>query len=323
MSEAKGQLQTLDRAFAALRAVAEAPRPLSIAEVAAAIGTGSTIAFRIVRSLEAHGFLERTEQKRYRAAASGGMTRTLGQGIALLSAVARAGARAEALAAETGLTGVQAAAALGELAGAGLVETTADGTWTISPGILAYARPVLRDDARLAAIRPVMRALVEAHGETVTWYRAGGDQQVVVEAIPSPHPLRYAIEPGTRFPFYVGAAGKAHLAALPEAEAEAYLDGTEFRPFTRHLPDRAALARDLAGIRARGYAISVAERVEGAASVAVAVPAPEQVVAGVLSVMAPLSRTDGAWFERVGADIVARTRGLFGGAAKDREGRAA
>ena len=84
MPEAKNQLQTLQRAFDVVRAVSDAGRPLSTSEIAEAIGTGTTIAHRIVRSLEANGYLERDSEKRYRRPASGGMTRTLHEGLRLL-----------------------------------------------------------------------------------------------------------------------------------------------------------------------------------------------------------------------------------------------
>lgn len=326
MAEEKGQLQTLDRAFAALRAVAEAPRPLSVADVAGAIGTGTTIAFRIVRSLEAHGYLERTPQKRYRAAASAGMTRTLRQGLALLGVVARAGPAGAAvgeLAAHSGLTDVQTTSALGELGEAELVTALPGGRWAISPGILALARPVLGGDAPLAAVRPAMRELLQAYGETLTWFRRSGGDTVVVEVMPSPQPLRYVLDVGTRFPLYLGAAGKAYLAALPQDEAAAYVGSIDLRPLTRHVPDPMRLAAEIEEVRERGYAATVGERVEGAASVAAAIRAAQGEVAGVVSVMAPVLRTDKGWAATLGAELVARTRDLFGGNAGDVSGRAA
>ncbi len=56
MPEPKSQLQTLQRAFDVVRAVSDAGRPLSTSEIAEAIGTGTTIAHPIVRSLEANGY---------------------------------------------------------------------------------------------------------------------------------------------------------------------------------------------------------------------------------------------------------------------------
>lgn len=318
MPEAKNQLQTLQRAFDVVRVVSEAGRPLTTSEIADAIGTGTTIAHRIVRSLEANGYLERDAEKRFRRPESGGMTRTLDEGLRLLREVSvsgASGADAGALGDSLGLTAGQAAAALAQLRDAGLVEPRPDGRWSISPAILSYARPVLSENAQLAALRPMMRDLAQSYEETVTWFRRAGWDQVVVEVIPSMRPVRYVLDPGTRFPLYVGAGGKAQLAQLPADEVDAYLTGLSPRIFTRFAVDIDALRQELVLIRSRGYATSFGERVEGAAAVAVPVHNHEGEVAGVLGVMMPIFRTSQAELAAIGDDLVARTRAFFSGGA--------
>lgn len=316
MPEPKNQLQTLQRAFDVVRAVSDAGRPLSTSEIAEAIGTGTTIAHRIVRSLEANGYLERDAEKRYRRPLSGGMTRTLHEGLRLLQEVSAAGAGgmgAAALAARMDLTDGQVVSALTQLADAGMVEARGDGAWAISPGILAYARPVLSQNAQLAALRPLMRDLADHYEETVTWFRRSGWNQVVVDVLPCPRPVRYVLDAGTRFPLYVGAAGKAQLAQLPGDEVDAYLTTLSPKLFTRFEVDVDALRQELVATRSRGYAVSIGERVEGAAAVAVPVFTLEGEVAGVLGVMMPIFRTSPAQLAAIGDDLVARTRGILSG----------
>jgi DNA-binding IclR family transcriptional regulator len=53
--------QTLDRGLAALDAIASSERPLSIAEVAEAVGVHRSIAYRLLRTLEVRRLIERDE----------------------------------------------------------------------------------------------------------------------------------------------------------------------------------------------------------------------------------------------------------------------
>lgn len=313
MAEEKYQLQTLTRAFEALRIVADAATPPTLSEIAERLGTGTTIAFRILKSLEANGYVERGSDKRYRRPAGWGAVPTLSEGLRLLKEIAgaEAGLPAAVLAARLGLSRTRVEESLEQLRAAGLAEPAADDVWSISAGILAYAGPLLTRDASLAEIRPLMADLVRRTNETVSWFRRVGWDQVVVEAIPSSHPVRYVLDVGSRFPLYVGAAGKAHLASLPVEETDAYLATLSPAAFTRHLVDPQALAEELQRIRARGYATSSGERVEGAASVAVAVIGRNGTAVGVLGVMFPIFRTSPALLDSLGEELVARTRGLF------------
>ena len=81
--------------------------------------------------------------------------------------------------------------------------------------------------------------------------------------LPSPHPVRYALDMGSTLPLYLGAAGKAMMAFLPESEAEALIRNHQITALTRYVPKTGALRKELKTIRRRGYAISNGERVEG------------------------------------------------------------
>ncbi len=61
--------QTLSRGLFILEAVALAEAPLSIAEIAESTGVHRSIAYRLIRTLEAHHLLERDEAGNYRPAA--------------------------------------------------------------------------------------------------------------------------------------------------------------------------------------------------------------------------------------------------------------
>ncbi|HET7385078.1 MAG TPA: IclR family transcriptional regulator [Nocardioidaceae bacterium] len=57
--------QTLDRGIRALQALAAAERPLSVQELAGELGLHRSIAYRILRTLEAHRLIERDDRNRF------------------------------------------------------------------------------------------------------------------------------------------------------------------------------------------------------------------------------------------------------------------
>src|SRR3954447_24045058 len=61
VAEGKGgsALQTLSRGITALELLADAERPMSIADLSARLGLHRSITYRIVRTLEAHGLVRR------------------------------------------------------------------------------------------------------------------------------------------------------------------------------------------------------------------------------------------------------------------------
>jgi len=102
------------------------------------------------------------------------------------------------------------------------------------------------------------------------------------------------------------ATGKAWLATLGRAEAMAIAHagglGT-VRPTTRTLTSDAALARDLARIRVRGFAVAEEEAEPGVVAIAVAVrPSPGPAVA-TISVAGPLVRLPEARHAAVAARL--------------------
>ena len=114
---------------------------------------------------------------------------------------------------------------------------------------------------RLARIGgPVM----ERHRKTIPWPMTfaafDGDAMVIVEALRKPRGLVVNRAPGYRFPMLVTSSGLAYLSALPEAELDAIVAHLASHPdpggWNARARDRAAVDAVLAGVRARGYAVS-------------------------------------------------------------------
>jgi IclR family acetate operon transcriptional repressor len=144
-------------------------------------------------------------------------------------------------------------------------------------------------DLRLVA-HPYLELLMRKVGETANLVTAGADHVIYLDQVESMHLVKMFTAPGMRAPLYCTGTGKAILAFRSPRQQEAVLAGT----FPRHTPHtivtRADLERELAAIRARGYAIDNEEMEEGVRCLAVPVFDRRGDVTGAISVSGPTSR---------------------------------
>jgi IclR family transcriptional regulator, acetate operon repressor len=148
-----------------------------------------------------------------------------------------------------------------------------------------------------------LRALAAETGETATLSVLVGDRRVYAEQVESDHRVRQTIQIGESAPLYLGASGKAILAALPPARRAAIVRAAS-DPSIRRADgsriDAAALNRELTSIRRRGYATSQSERILGATSSAAPVFDHGGQVVGSVSVAGVTVRHGAAETERFG-----------------------
>lgn len=145
------------------------------------------------------------------------------------------------------------------------------------------------DDLRDVALPELSRLQAET-GETVHLAVPDGSELVLIERLDSAHQLRAFLPLGTRLPLHAASTGKAYLASLPDAQVEEFLS-TELAPLTdRTVTDPAALRREIAEIRRRGYAVTDQGLHDGIAAVAVALRGRGGAVRGCFSVSGPASR---------------------------------
>ena len=97
---------------------------------------------------------------------------------------------------------------------------------------------------------------------------------------------------GLRAPAHLTGCGKAALALLPPAEVAARVEAV-CAAESRHLPDLAALARELDGARRAGFVVSDTFQ-PGRTSVAAPIPDPAGAPAGGISVAGPTPLLTGA-----------------------------
>lgn len=158
------------------------------------------------------------------------------------------------------------------------------GTWRLAQ----VASDALGSVALVAG--PELTALWQATAETVTLNMRLGLERVCVAELRSPQPLLHTAGVGSRIPLHVGASGKVILAFTEAQETARILDSLTYEPITSAtISRREQLVEELALVRERGWAMSMGERIPGAAGVSVPVRGASGLVLS-LSLLGPAER---------------------------------
>ncbi|HEX3493624.1 MAG TPA: IclR family transcriptional regulator [Streptosporangiaceae bacterium] len=181
-----------------------------------------------------------------------------------------------------------------------LVSRDATGAFQLGPRLteLAVRAGPAVDLAALAG--PVLARLHEATGESVQLYVRSGDRRLCVAARDAGTGLRDSVPVGALLPLDVGSGGKVLLAWSPDAAHHPPTSDPAQPDAVRSPADWAA---ELAAVRKRGWAASVAEREPGVASVSAPVLADGQLL-GALCVSGPATRIGQAPGKRLAPLIV-------------------
>jgi DNA-binding IclR family transcriptional regulator len=214
--------------------------------------------------------------------ASGAVSRTTGVGVldrcvGLLDLLADGPQTLRSLATASRLPRPTAHRLLVALEAHRLVARDATGAFRLGPRLTelaAVAGPEL-DLASLAG--PVLDRLHRTTGESVQLYVRSGDHRLCIAARDAGTGLRDSVPVGALLPLAAGSGGKVLLAW-----------SAVVRPDTGSAATAAAVA-ELAEVRARGWAASVAEREPGVASVSAPVFRDDALLAA-LCVSGPVSR---------------------------------
>lgn len=112
----------------------------------------------------------------------------------------------------------------------------------------------------IAAAMPYLMYLRGETGETINLTVLEGADSVFVSRIVGNHLLSTGVMIGTRLPAYASASGLAMLSALDDAQVRQLLRISTLRPITpKTVYEPARIMERLASIRAKGYALSVAD----------------------------------------------------------------
>jgi IclR family acetate operon transcriptional repressor len=183
---------------------------------------------------------------------------------------------------------------LSALARRGFVERDARGRCRPGMALVALGVGVLEREPVVLAARRVLEREAELLGETLFLAGARGGRLLVLDKQEGTGFLRAAPRVGAEVPLHATAVGKLYLAFDPDA-VERLEPLERFTPRTR--TDRAAIERELARVRARGFAENREEWIPGLFGAAAPVWSGERLVAA-LAVAGPASRVQGGERER-------------------------
>jgi DNA-binding IclR family transcriptional regulator len=175
---------------------------------------------------------------------------------------------------------------------AGLIERGEGQSYRAGSEFLRIAFLVIRQVDASGLARPILHRLWLDWEETCSLcvYKPVTHAAVVVETIQTPHPLRFVIEPFSELSLTWGSLGRAILAWLPPADAEAAMHHSGLGPLSgRPTATPAELTEIMAEIRAQGFAYYRNEQVD-AAGVAAHVRRGDGTVLGSLGITAPARR---------------------------------
>lgn len=139
---------------------------------------------------------------------------------------------------------------------------------------------------------PHLASLAERVRDTCSLTVLDGDTVVYVDRVKAPRMMTVNIAVGTRLPAYAMSSGRVLLAALPDQELDAFLNGLRAEPITGHTrtarDDVAALVKQA---RKDGYAITDQELDPVLRSVAAPVRGPDGRAVGAVNVATHVTRT--------------------------------
>lgn len=189
--------------------------------------------------------------------------------LAVLQAVGQARSATMAdVARATGLDRAGARRLLLTLQGLGYVQLD-DRHYSLAPRVLGFGYHYLSSLPFWQVAQPVLDEVVAEVGEACSIGVLDRDEIVFVLRVPSRRLLSFDPSIGSRMPAYVHSIGRALLAALPDADLDAYLARVTFEQITPHtVRTSQALRAELAQDQARGWSWVTEQYEEGMCGIA-------------------------------------------------------
>lgn len=163
--------------------------------------------------------------------------------------------------------------------------------YTMSPGILTYARSFFASNALHEHAEPFLRDLALRTGETVNLSEIVGTEIVFTLRFPSIYSVSVDLSVGSRLPVFNTSGGRVIIAQWPEERARDLLARSDLKAWTPHTRiDPAELMKELSSVRKAGYAMSDQEAFLGDLSVAAPVFGFDGKCLGAVNIAVPTPR---------------------------------
>ena len=198
----------------------------------------------------------------------------------------------QSLVEETGLPKPTLHRMLQQLEGAGMLQRDGNGRhYSTGLRLRRLAEDLLLNNTVHGARHAVLRQLVDEIGESCNITALSGNEVLYLDRVETPAPLRFYLHPGSRVPAHCSASGKVFLAQMHPNQWKRLLEPVVLERFTeRTIITMAGLEREIAQVKADGYAIDDEEFLPGLLCVAVLVPAPHARANAAVALQAPVMR---------------------------------
>jgi DNA-binding IclR family transcriptional regulator len=192
-----------------------------------------------------------------------------------------------------------------------LQQNPADSAYRLGMKFLEISHVVLQRIDLRALARPVLEALRDTTGETVHMMVLNGDMGVYVLAVESRQSSRVVSPVGSRDDLHSSAVGKALLAFLAEPQVDAVIARHGLRRKTRRtITEPGEFKRQLAVIRAVGYAVDDEEGEEGTRCVGAPIFDHTGRAVASISVAGPAQRMGRRRIRQLGPLVIRAARGI-------------
>lgn len=190
-----------------------------------------------------------------------------------------------------------------------VVRVEPTGRYRITPRLAELAGRQSAPRSLMELALPVMRDLARVSGETAYLAVINGDEAIFLDKVEGEQTIRVHTSNGSRIPLFAGSAAKALLAFQPAAFVARVLERlAPITPYT--IVDADALRRQLAAIRARGYAIGEHEWRVGVSGVSAPVRDASDCVIAAIGISGPSERLDRARLRAIAPDVMACAKQL-------------
>ena len=174
-----------------------------------------------------------------------------------------------------------------------LIRNRSTGKYQLGPKIMLLGKIHERNFDLVQLVRPLLKEVSFETGESASLYIIDGTERLLLAREEGTHAIRYSVTEGQRLPLFAGAGGKVLLAYGPESLKKIVLAQQNVSPLTLGtIVDAGDLAAEIQTVRAKGFAVSQAERASDAGSIAAPVFGYKHELICAIAIVGPVSRVN-------------------------------